>query len=241
MGRLAHLEKKLSLIDDSIGHLGEIMDIDPQSLRFGTGPIDDMDYSLPEDFNEEFAGVGEAEEMIDDWMSENGNLTISKVNRKMNTYQDDVQVLSKKLEEIYAINRDKINYVNATPSTLPTEGWITSGFGMRKHPIGRSYRMHAGVDVASPVGTAVKAPASGRVVFAGRSGGYGQTLVLQHGYGITTIFAHLNKMDVNKGTYVKKGEQLGEVGNTGYSTGSHLHYEVHVDGIPTDPLAFVVQ
>src|SRR3989339_413394 len=83
VGRLAHLEKKLSLIDDSIGHLGEIMDIDPQSLRFGTGPIDDMDYSLPEDFNEEFAGVGEAEEMIDDWMSENGNLTISKVNRKM--------------------------------------------------------------------------------------------------------------------------------------------------------------
>ena len=225
-------------MDDSIAHLGEIMDIDPQSLRFGTGPIGDLDFSLPDDFDDENAVA--TEEVIDSWIADNGSLTVNKFNRKLNRFKDEVSTINKKLEEIYSLNRDKINYVNATPSTLPTEGWITSGFGIRKHPIGRHYKMHNGVDIASPTGTHIKAPAGGKVVYAGRSSGYGKTLVIQHGYGISSMYAHLHKIHVKKGTRLKKGELIAEVGATGYTTGPHLHYEVHVDGIPTDPLAFVV-
>jgi murein DD-endopeptidase MepM/ murein hydrolase activator NlpD len=240
INRLAKLEKKLLTLDDSIGHLGEIMDIDPQTLRFGTGPIGDLDFSLPDDFDDDVGAVA-TQDLIDTWVADNGALTINKFDRKLSRFHDEVQSINKKLEEIYSLNRDKINYVNATPNTLPTVGWITSGFGIRKHPIAKQYKMHNGIDIASPNGTPIKAPANGKIVFAGRSAGYGKTLVVQHGYGISTMYAHLNKIHVTKGTIIKKNELIAEVGNTGYTTGSHLHYEVHVDGIPIDPLAMVVQ
>lgn len=237
---LAKLEKAFGRMDDSISHLGEVMDIDPQSLKFGTGPISDFDASTQDEGDSIFS-MPEPGEVIEDWVDQNGPLTMNKFNKKVTSIEDEASVLNKRLEEIFSQNKYKINFVTATPSLIPVDGWITSEFGVRYHPISRRARMHEGIDIASPSGTIIKAPASGRVVFSGRSGGYGNTLVVDHGYGICTVYGHLSQFHVKKGEFVKRGDIIGAVGSTGYSTGSHLHYEVQVDGIPSDPLAFIVQ
>lgn len=238
--KLAKLEKNISSLDDTIAHLGEVMDVDPQSLTFGTGPIADLEPSFPDEYNVD-EELPEVEGVIDDWLENNGMLTVNKFTRKVNELGDDAHDLGQKLEEIFAQKKDRINFVTASPNMLPVQGWVTSSFGMRKHPIGRGFRMHSGIDIASPRGTTVKSPAGGKVVFTGRRGGYGQVLIIQHGYGVSTMYAHLNRIVVKNGDRIKRGAALGEVGSSGYSTGPHLHYEVQVDGIPSDPLAFVTQ
>lgn len=237
---LARLEKAMDRMDDSISHLSEVMDIDPQSLKFGTGPISDLD-SATLDEDESIFSIPETEEAVEDWVDQNGPLTMNKFNKKVTFIEDEASILNKRLEEIFSQNRYKINFVTATPSLIPVDGWITSEFGIRYHPISRRTRMHEGIDIASPSGTIVKAPASGRVVFSGRSGGYGNMLVVDHGYGICTLYGHLSQFQVKKGEFVKRGDIIGAVGSSGYTTGSHLHYEIQVDGIPSDPLVFIVQ
>lgn len=239
--KLTKLEKNLEVMDDSIAHLSELMDVDPQSLKFGTGPIPDLDITLSNDVGEDMFDSTAADNVIDEWVNDNGTLTVNKFNRKMTQFKDEAGILNKKLEEIFSQNKDKINYVNATPNTMPVAGWVTSEFGMRKHPIARAVRMHNGIDIASPIGTPIKSPATGKVVYAGKGSGYGNMIIIQHGYGISTVFAHLSSISVKSGETVKRGDVIAEVGSTGYSTGPHLHYEVQVDGIPADPLAFVVQ
>lgn len=239
--KLAKLEKTISTMDDSISHLSELMDIDPQSLKFGTGPVADIEsLGFEDELDENVFSLPQADEVVDEWISDNGKLTVNKFNQKFGRLQDEATILNRKLEEIFSQNKDKINYVNAMPNMMPVEGWVTSEFGVRNHPIAKRFKMHNGVDIASPIGTPIKAPAGGKVVFAGRSGGYGNTVVLQHGYGISTLYGHLSQINVKQGETVKRGDVVGELGTSGYSTGPHLHYEVSVDGIPDDPLAFIV-
>lgn len=244
IGKLAKLEKTISVMDDSISHLSELMDIDPQSLKFGTGPVADLEsLGFQDDLDENVFSLPEVEDVnnvVDEWIGDNGKLTINKFNQKYSKMYDDTSVLNKKLEEIFSQNKDKINYVNASPNTMPVEGWVTSEFGVRKHPIARRFKMHNGVDIASPTGTPIKAPSGGKIVFAGRSGGYGNTIVIQHGYGIATLYGHLSQVVVKQGEMVKRGDYIANVGTSGYSTGPHLHYEVSVDGIPSDPLSFII-
>ena len=129
----------------------------------------------------------------------------------------------------------------ATPSIMPTQGWLTSAFSsMREHPILHIARPHEGIDVAAPTGTPIEAPAAGRVVEVGWESGYGNVVVLDHGYGIETKFAHTSKVLVRTGQRVKRGDRIALVGSTGLATGPHLHYEVHVNGRPVDPLRYVL-
>ncbi len=238
--KLAKLEKNVTLMDDSIQRLGDLMDIDPQSLTFGTGPIDDFSIDLSsDDYGNLALDMAEEANLVGEWVDENGPLTVNRFNNKVARLIDESGLLSKKLEEIYAQNRERISFVNASPDVLPVQGWVTSEFGMRKHPLAHNVKMHNGIDIASPVGTKVEAPASGRVVFAGRGGGYGNMAVVQHGYGVTTVYAHMSRVSVKTGQVLAKGDVVGEVGNTGSSTGPHLHYEVQIDGIPYDPVKFV--
>ena len=128
--------------------------------------------------------------------------------------------------------------MRATPSLMPISGWITSPFGWREHPILGEARMHAGVDIAAEPGTPVRAPADGLVVFSGEKEGYGKVIVIDHGYGISTLFAHNSKLFANVGLHVKRGQMISQVGSTGMSTGPHLHYEVRKNGMPVNPTAF---
>ena len=129
----------------------------------------------------------------------------------------------------------------ATPSIMPTQGWLTSAFSsMREHPILHIARPHEGIDVTAPMGSPIEAPAAGVVSDAGWESGYGNTVTIDHGYGIVTKFAHASKLLVRTGQRVQRGQRIALVGNTGLATGPHLHYEVHVNGRPVDPLKYVL-
>jgi murein DD-endopeptidase MepM/ murein hydrolase activator NlpD len=129
----------------------------------------------------------------------------------------------------------------ATPSIMPTQGWLTSAFSsMRSHPILHVARPHEGIDVTAPMGTPIEAPAAGRVLDAGWEAGYGNTITIDHGFGTVTKFAHASKILVREGQRVSRGQRIALVGNTGLATGPHLHYEVHVNGRPVDPLRYVL-
>ena len=129
----------------------------------------------------------------------------------------------------------------AMPSIMPTQGWLTSAFSsMREHPILHIARPHEGIDVSAPMGSPIEAPAAGRVLSAGWETGYGNVVTIDHGYGIVTKFAHASKLFVRKGQRVARGQRIALVGNSGLATGPHLHYEVHVNGRPVDPLHYVL-
>jgi murein DD-endopeptidase MepM/ murein hydrolase activator NlpD len=129
----------------------------------------------------------------------------------------------------------------ATPSIMPSNGWLTSAFSqMRNHPILHIERPHEGIDVSAPAGTPIEAPAAGVVISAGWEAGYGNCVVLDHGFGVVTKYAHASRLLVRAGQHVKRGERIALVGSTGLATGPHLHYEVHVNGKPVDPLRYVL-
>lgn len=115
----------------------------------------------------------------------------------------------------------------------------TSGFGMRRHPLTGRSTMHNGLDWAGPRGTAIVASADGVVKSAGRQGGYGNLVVIEHDFGIETYYAHLNSIDVRPGQRVSRGQRIGGMGTTGASTGVHLHYEVRVNGRAVNPITYI--
>jgi len=129
--------------------------------------------------------------------------------------------------------------VNALPLTWPVHGQVHSEYGMRRSPWGGRRENHKGIDIGSPPGTPVRSPAAGMVVAAHAGGGYGRNVILDHGNGVGSRYAHLKKVGVTVGQHVEKGEVLGLVGSTGRSTGPHLHYEVLVDGQPVNPREFL--
>ena len=123
----------------------------------------------------------------------------------------------------------------STGAMMPVAGRLTSGFGMRRHPVLGTARMHKGLDIAAPMGAPIRAPMDGVVQMAGWAGGYGKFVKLSHGQGMATGFGHMSRIAVASGTRVGRGQIIGYVGSTGMSTGPHLHYELWKNGVPTNP------
>jgi murein DD-endopeptidase MepM/ murein hydrolase activator NlpD len=119
----------------------------------------------------------------------------------------------------------------------PVSGPITSPFGMRTDPLGRGFRMHTGIDIGAPMGSTVTASAGGRIIYAGWEGGYGNTIIIDHGGATSTLYAHLSQIFISQGQDVQRGQAIGAVGCTGNCTGPHLHFEIRLNGVPTDPTA----
>jgi len=129
--------------------------------------------------------------------------------------------------------------LQSIPSIRPVNGgYINSGFGYRNDPFTSKPRFHYGQDITVSSGTNIYAPSDGVVKYAARQGGFGKVIKLDHGYGYRTIFAHLSKFYVKWGQKVKRGDLIGKTGNTGRSAGPHLHYEVHRNGVPQNPLDY---
>lgn len=123
----------------------------------------------------------------------------------------------------------------------PVPGPITSGFGYRFHPVLKYSRLHAGIDFRAPTGTPVRAAQSGTVLIAGWKGGYGYTVVISHGDGLTTLYGHNSRLAVKAGQYVSHGQIVAYSGSTGLSTGPHLHFEVRVNGVPKNPMNWLAK
>lgn len=129
----------------------------------------------------------------------------------------------------------------ATPSILPVRGMLSSRFSRsRRHPLHDRMLPHEGIDVHAPKGTPIVAAAAGVVSFAGRRSGYGYTVMIDHGFGLSTLYAHASELLVSRGTAVQRGDMVARVGSTGVSTAPHLHYEVHLNGRPVNPVNYVI-
>jgi len=150
-------------------------------------------------------------------------------------------VLSASFREASDSLQSQVQRLAATPSIMPTEGFLSSNFArVRYHPILNLDRPHEGIDITAPYGTPIVAPGGGRITRVGWENGYGLTVEITHGYGVVTRYAHMSRTAVAVGQTVRRGDRLGFVGSTGLSTGPHLHYEVLIDGRPTDPLRFIM-
>lgn len=134
----------------------------------------------------------------------------------------------------------KSSFLAATPSIWPARGWVTSAFGERISPFTGFPQMHGGLDIANRVGTPVIAPADGIVVRADADTGLGKTVAISHGYGIKTTYGHLSEIKVRTGQKVKRGTEIGTMGNTGRSTGPHLHYSVSLNGVTVNPAKYIL-
>ena len=144
---------------------------------------------------------------------------------------------SAQLEEFY---RDQRTLLASTPSIWPVRGYLSAGFGNRADPFTGQRDFHPGIDVSTPIGTRVHSPADGLVVSSGEKGAYGNTVIIDHGFGIVTRYGHLSGFNVKPGTRVKRGEVIGFVGSTGRSTGPHLHYEVWVRDQAQNPVHYIL-
>jgi len=146
----------------------------------------------------------------------------------------------KSLDTLLVLAENKSDMLAAIPAIRPIKNMynVTSGFGMRIHPILKTYRRHAGVDITAPRGTPVYATADGVISRQQLSHGFGTTILIDHGYSYQTLYGHLSKRVVKPGQKVKRGELIGYVGSTGLSLGPHLHYEVWKNGIPVNPVQF---
>jgi murein DD-endopeptidase MepM/ murein hydrolase activator NlpD len=145
------------------------------------------------------------------------------------------------LRELSEYFEEQNSMLASTPSIWPTQGWVTSDFGVRLDPYSADRSMHQGLDISTPHGQPVASPSDGTVVFNGTEGGYGKVLVIDHGYGVKTRYGHLSETFVRLGEKVARGQKVAAVGNTGRSTGPHLHYEVRVNGIPENPRKFILE
>lgn len=149
----------------------------------------------------------------------------------------DLEINIHKLDQ-YVLDKD--SFLRSTPTLLPTKGWITSYYGPRISPTSKRLRMHEGIDIGARTGTPIVAAADGRVIFSGKKPGFGMFVHVDHGYGVESFYAHAKKLYTKKGAIVQRGEHIAAIGNTGASTGPHLHYEIRVNGTPVDPMYYIL-
>ena len=170
---------------------------------------------------------------------------IINLTKKVDDLSKRLYIQSKSFDEVYEMAKNKNERLNAIPAIMPLSkktSRIVSGFGMRFHPILHYRRMHTGIDLVAKKGTPVYTTGDGTIEIAGKGGsqysGYGIVVVVNHGFGYKTLYAHLSKVDVKNGQKVKRGEKIGEVGSTGLSQAPHLHYEVIQNGKKVNPVYY---
>jgi len=144
------------------------------------------------------------------------------------------------LSELEKLLQTKKEVLVSTPSIWPVQGWVTSGFGFRTNPFTGLNQMHEGMDISNRIGAPVVAPADGIISDTGSDWGHGKILVISHGFGVVSRYSHLNKVSVRVGQKVKRGDKIAEVGMSGKTTGPHLHYEVRLNGIPVNPMRYIL-
>lgn len=216
------LEERIKNLSDKSRDLRLATNLEPNEneIEFGTGgsTFNNLNSNNPSEIRKKL-------DELDSYI----NRVSLKVKLESNNYEEIENKLIEN-EKLYAV----------IPAIVPCSGRVADDFGMRLHPILKIRRMHNGIDIITDIGTKVYAPGAGKVVFAGRRGGYGLTLEIEHGFGYKTIYAHLDKIIVKEGNLVQRGDLIANSGNSGsLSTGPHLHYEIRHNDIPLNPRNFI--
>jgi murein DD-endopeptidase MepM/ murein hydrolase activator NlpD len=202
-----------------------------QSTVTKLGVMSGVEQTLPD---AALGGVGGATAVDNGPPSRDPDVALHTLSRSLT----DLTERSERIESFYA---DQTVLLSHTPSVWPVRGYLSSGFGNRIDPFTGAKDFHPGIDVSAPRGTKVVAPANGVVVTAGRRGGYGNAIVIDHGYGIITRYGHLEAFNVRPGQRVRRGDVIGFVGSTGRSNAPHLHYEVWVNDKTQNPIQYILE
>ncbi len=224
-GEINSLKSSLVVLNDFEQKIRIIANIekpsDHESL-FGVGG------SIPDDIDSQISMAEEPNSLIREMHDQTRQLTLASINQE------------KAFESLYKDLESRRNLLSSTPSIRPSKGWISSIFGHRTSPFTGLREFHKGLDVANRKGTPIVATADGIITFAGKKGFLGKAIKVDHGHGIVTRYGHLQKILKRRGEAVKRGETIALMGNTGRSTGPHLHYEVFLNGIPVNPNKYIL-
>jgi len=161
-----------------------------------------------------------------------------QANNIFNTIKEESKKRLTGYEEITWYITNKYYLSRSLPKGWPTVGEITSPFGYRIHPLSFSYEFHSGIDISNIPGTKIMSTADGVVRYAGWASGYGLSVVIDHGFGYSTLYGHMSEIKVKEGQTIKRGQEIGRMGETGTSTGPHLHYEVWENNLPKNPVKY---
>ncbi len=165
---------------------------------------------------------------------------LEKMDLNLKALSQTIKLELMSYETLFETLQTQKDRFESIPSISPTNlGYLSSRFGYRRDPFSGDRVYHHGIDIAAPSGTEIFATAGGQVVYARYNGGYGYTVKIEHGYGFSTIYAHLSRMNVRKGQTVRRGDVIAFVGNSGRSTGPHLHYEVRYNNNPVNPIEYI--
>jgi murein DD-endopeptidase MepM/ murein hydrolase activator NlpD len=216
MGRLKELDTKLRVITD-IGPPAE------KSQLLGMGGPEEINLDNPTSLE-----------------SRRPDEVLHKMEQDVSRLQAEAVAQELSFQELTEGMKDRRSLWAATPSIWPVKGWLTSGFGNRISPFTGDIAMHNGIDIASHRDTPIVAAAAGVVSYEGFDSGLGKVVKINHGYGMQTMYGHLSKTAVKIGQRVKRGDVIAYVGNTGLSTGPHLHYEVIEHDVPVNPMRYIL-
>jgi len=165
---------------------------------------------------------------------------IQQMRTDIERLQSEAMSREESLSELEKLLQNKKEMLAHTPSIWPSMGWVTSGFGFRTNPFTGLTQMHEGIDISNRVGTPVVTPADGIISDTGNDWVHGNMLGISHGFGMVTRYSHLNKVMVRVGQKVKRGDKVAEVGMSGRTTGPHLHYDIKLNGIPVNPMRYIL-
>jgi murein DD-endopeptidase MepM/ murein hydrolase activator NlpD len=177
---------------------------------------------------------------MDVYLEKSLKRNLRRIHWELEELQMEAEIQEQNAHRIENFFDSQRSLLTATPTIWPVRGWISSLFGYRISPFSGELQMHEGIDIGSREGTPVKATADGIVTYAGWKGDYGKMVALDHGYGFRTRYGHMDLIYVRNGQRVKRGTTIGTVGNTGRSTGPHLHYEVKLNRVAINPAAYLL-
>jgi len=208
-------------IDKQVRMLANVEDKTSRSLMPGVGGSVSLDRKV-------------ASRMEDDQKT-----LIANIDKNIDRLVEDASNQRQSYSNLLAFLKERKSIREATPSIWPVKGWVTSEFGNRTSPFGSSQEFHKGLDIASRMGNAVVAPAGGMVVESTYDCEMGHMVRIDHGYSMVTLYGHMVRVAVKEGSLVKRGDVIGYVGNSGRSTGPHLHYSIFLSGLPVNPRKYL--
>jgi murein DD-endopeptidase MepM/ murein hydrolase activator NlpD len=235
-GRLSEMEQVVDRANRLATRLETAVGINGKTLTKGVGPIAEDDLPDPKKLllssKRDLKAKAEKETTV---------ASFDDLELKMEGLDDALTSVEMRLQEVYEFHQGKLAYWASVPSIWPVRGWVTSDFGVRRWGKKSGVRFHEGIDIAAHRGTPVHASGDGIVTYAGYKHGLGKVVIIDHGFGITSIYGHNSTLYVQEGQRVKRGSGIATVGSTGRSTGPHLHYQVEVDGVPVDPMRYIIE
>jgi len=244
--RVADLERKVRIIANLPGAAGiggedlvELAPVGENDLALPVGVPIGLDSTVESESTTVHRGQG-GDDPLDEAELLSGNTAFfESLDGRAVDLASGADARAESLEVLLGQLDDKRQHLVSNPSIWPAKGWLTSRYGFRVSPFTGRRQMHSGIDIAAAAGTPIIAPARGRVSFAGRKGALGNALVLDHGFGVKTVYGHTQEILVKTGDTVERGDRIALMGSTGRSTGPHLHYVVEVKGKTRNPLDYI--